>query len=304
MTLNQIIYFEKTAERMHMASAARELMIAQPSLSMSLSKLEDELGVPLFEKRGRGIALTAEGEVFLYHARQIIRDVDAAATREMKRLKDQAEDTLTIAYINPLSEHFLPQLFRAFQASGRAASAHLKSVEMDTGEIIQALQNNTVDLAFSSAIDGHNELTQIPILRQPLVLIVPKGHWMEQKYRQEGVPLVGAELNGTPMVTYFDRSPMRKPIMEYFQQQQAQPDLCHYAYNEPAIANLVAEGLGVAILARVDGLPWDRIAEVPLEGLTNNRDIFLTYRTNRKLFRTARQMVQFVQQEYRLEDGR
>ncbi|MCD8008074.1 MAG: LysR family transcriptional regulator [Clostridiales bacterium] len=302
MTLNQIIYFEKTAERMHMASAAKELMIAQPSLSMSLSKLEDELGVPLFEKRGRGIALTAEGEVFLYHARQIIRDVDAA-TREMKRLKDQAEDTLTIAYINPLSEHFLPQLFRAFQSSVQAASAHLKSVEMDTGEIIQALQNNTVDLAFSSAINGHTELTQIPILRQPLVLIVPKGHWMEQKYQQEGVSLAGAELNGAPMVTYFERSPMHKPIMDYLQQQNVQPDLCHCAYNESAIANLVAEGMGVAILAKVDHLPWDRIVQVPLEGLTSSRDIFLTYRTNRKLFRTARQMVQFVQQEYRLANG-
>ncbi|MCD8334606.1 MAG: LysR family transcriptional regulator [Clostridiales bacterium] len=275
-------------------------MIAQPSLSMSLSKLEDELGVPLFEKRGRGIALTAEGEAFLYHARQIIRDVDAA-TREMKRLKDQAEDTLTIAYINPLSEHFLPQLFRAFRASGRAATAHLKSVEMDTGEIVQALQNNTVDLAFSSAITGHSELTQIPILRQPLVLIVPKSHWMERKYQQSGVPLAGAELNGVPMVTYFDRSPMHRPIMEYLQQQNVQPDLCHYAYNELAIVNLVADGMGVAILAKVNQLPWDRVTEVPLEGLTSSRDIFLTYRTNRKLFHTARQMVQFVQQKCQLE---
>lgn len=300
MTLNQIIYFSKTAEKMHMASAAKELMIAQPSLSMSLSKLEDELGVALFEKKGRGITLTPEGQCFLQHAHRIIADVDAAAL-EMKRLKDEAESALTLAYINPLSEHFLPELFRTFCAETGADIRNLKSVEMDTGEIVRALQNNTVDLALSSRITGHDELTQIPILRQPLVLIVPKGHPLERRWERDRAPLLCTELENQPFVTYFSRSPMYEHIMRYFQEQDVSPKVCHTAYNELAIANLVAEGMGVAILARLDNLPWDRITEVPLDGLSRSRNIYLTYRTNRKMFRATRQMAGFIRQRYGLE---
>lgn len=300
MTLNQIVYFAKTAERMHMASAAKELMIAQPSLSMSLSKLEDELGVALFEKKGRGIILTEDGRCFLHHAHRIIDDIDAA-TQEMKRLKEQAESSLTVAYINPLSESFLPSLFREFRKTNDTESINLKSVEMDTCDIIQALQNNTVDLALSSKITGHDELTQIPILRQPLTLIVPHGHPLEAEYERTGAPLSCDRLKDEPLVIYFTRSPMHKHILDYFREQGVEPNICHHAYNECAIANLVGARMGVAIVARVDNIPWSRVTEIPLDGLTRSRNIYLTYRTNRKMFRAARQMAGFIRQRYGLE---
>lgn len=300
MTLNQILYFAKTAEYMHMASAARELAIAQPSLSMSLSKLEEELGVALFEKKGRGISVTPEGQCFLQHARRILADVDAAE-QEIARRKAQAESLLTVAYINPLSESFLPKLFHAFRETLPEDSVQMRSVEMDTNEIIHALQNNTVDLALCSRIEGHDELTQIPILRQPLMLIVPKGHRLEQAYRSTGGPVPCAQLEEEPFIIYFTRSPMHRRIMQYFQQQGFEPNLSHYAYNEAAIASLVANEMGIAIVARVEGMPWERIVEIPLEGLTDSRNIYLTYRTNRQLFRPARQMLSFIRQKYELE---
>lgn len=301
MTLNQIVYFARTAEHMNMARAARELMIAQPSLSMSLSKLEDELGVALFEKKGRGITLTPEGHSFLTHAQRIISDVDAAAL-EMRRLKNEAESCLTVGYINPVADHFLPSLFRHFRSSSpEAARICLRSVEMDTAEIVEALANNTVDLTLSSRITGHEELTQIPVLRQPLVLIVPKGHRLEQLYESTGRSVSCEELAREPLVTYFVRSPMFRQIQDYFLEQETKLNVYHYAYNEQAIANLVAENMGVAIVARVDGLPWDRVRELPLENLTRSRNIYLTYRTSRKMFPAARKLAGFIRQNYGLE---
>lgn len=301
MTLNQIVYFQRTAEHMNMARAARELMIAQPSLSMSLSKLEDELGVALFEKKGRGIVLTPEGRRFLTYADRIITDVDAAV-REMRRLKNEAESALVIGYINPVADHFLPNLFRQFRASSpEAEKIRLRSVEMSTEEIVEALSSNSVDLTLSSRIQGHDELTQIPILRQPLVLIVPKGHRLEQLHRSSGQPLKARELEEEALITYFSRSLMYRQVMDFFQEQGVATNVCHCAYNELAIGNLVAERMGVAIVARVDRLPWDRVVEVPLEGLHRSRSIYLTYRTNRKLFSAARQMVGFIRQNYGLE---
>lgn len=301
MTLNQIVYFERTAQHMNMARAARELMIAQPSLSMSLSKLEDELGVALFEKKGRGITLTPEGRSFLAHAQRIIADVEAAQ-RDMQRLKNEAESSLTIGYINPVADHFLPNLFRRFRSSSpEAASIRLRSVEMDTVEILDALTSNAVDLTLSSRITGHDELTQIPILRQPLVLIVPKGHRLEQLHQSTGKAVSCEELAKEPLVTYFTRSPLYQQIQDYFREQEVSPNVYHYAYNEQAIANLVAEHMGVAIVARVDNLPWDKLTELPLENLTRSRNIYLTYRTSRKMFPAARHLAGFIRQNYGLE---
>lgn len=64
MTLDQLYYFKKIAELQHFTKAATELFISQPSLTHSMHKLEKELGIALFQKRGRNIALTKHGKEF------------------------------------------------------------------------------------------------------------------------------------------------------------------------------------------------------------------------------------------------
>ena len=74
MTLNQLGYFYQAAVLQHFNQAAEKMNISEPSLSRSISSLEDELGVTLFEKRGRNVILTKAGEIFLEHATQILDD--------------------------------------------------------------------------------------------------------------------------------------------------------------------------------------------------------------------------------------
>lgn len=76
MTLNQILYFQKVARLENYHQAAEELYISQPSLSRSMAVLESELGVALFEKKGRGVTLTKAGQLFLEHADRIAADCD------------------------------------------------------------------------------------------------------------------------------------------------------------------------------------------------------------------------------------
>lgn len=78
MTLNQIFYFIKAAELENFRTASLQLHISQPSLSRSMDMLEEELGVALFEKTGRGIRLTKAGKIFYDHAVKISTDYDQA----------------------------------------------------------------------------------------------------------------------------------------------------------------------------------------------------------------------------------
>lgn len=79
MSVAQIQYFVAIAEEGHMGRAAERLHIAQPPLSRSLRNLEDELGVPLFERTRRGMRLLPAGQTFLQHARGILGAIQAAA---------------------------------------------------------------------------------------------------------------------------------------------------------------------------------------------------------------------------------
>src|SRR5690348_11700104 len=77
MELTQLRYFQTVARLQHMTQAAREINIAQPSLSQAIAKLEDELGAPLFERRGRNIRLNAFGKAFLVWVERATNALDA-----------------------------------------------------------------------------------------------------------------------------------------------------------------------------------------------------------------------------------
>ena len=89
MTLNQILYFQTVARHQHFRLAAAELSISQPSLSRSIAVLEEELGIILFERKGRTVTLTKYGKLFLEHADRILDEV-RLAQKHMKKLSGNA----------------------------------------------------------------------------------------------------------------------------------------------------------------------------------------------------------------------
>ena len=89
MTLNQMIYFQTIAKHEHFRLAAAELNLSQPSLSRSIATLEEELGVILFERKGRNVALTKSGKLFLEHVNRILDEV-TIAQKQMQKLSGNA----------------------------------------------------------------------------------------------------------------------------------------------------------------------------------------------------------------------
>ena len=112
MTLNQILYFQKVARLENYHQAAEELYISQPSLSRSMAALESELGVALFEKKGRGVTLTKAGKLFLEHADRIAGDCDIAVGKMQELSSDGGK--IDIGYIFPLAGHYIPHKVRKF----------------------------------------------------------------------------------------------------------------------------------------------------------------------------------------------
>lgn len=95
MDLDQLLYFKKVAELGHLTRAAEALYISQPSLSVAIRKLENEIGTALFERRGRSIILNKYGRIFLSHVNDICASMELALN-EIDELKHKSELTLNI----------------------------------------------------------------------------------------------------------------------------------------------------------------------------------------------------------------
>lgn len=92
MTLNQLSYFYQAATLQHFNQAAEKLNISEPSLSRSISALEDELGVILFEKKGRNVILTKAGQIFFEHTEVILNDIKRAENKMKQIATDGREN--------------------------------------------------------------------------------------------------------------------------------------------------------------------------------------------------------------------
>ena len=144
MTLNQLGYFYQAAVLQHFNQAAEKMNISEPSLSRSISALEDELGVTLFEKRGRNVILTKAGEIFLEHATQILDDVKRAENKMHHLATDGGH--IDIAYVSPLAREYIPHTVRNFLSLEQNKNITFNFNQDITSVNIEGLKKGSYDL--------------------------------------------------------------------------------------------------------------------------------------------------------------
>ncbi len=173
MTLNQILYFRKVARLENYHQAAEELYISQPSLSRSMAALESELGITLFEKKGRGVVLTNAGRLFLEHADRIAGDCDIAAGK-MKELASGG-GKINIGYIFPLAGHYIPHNVRTFLDKEENKNVAFSFWQNHTPAIAQKVKSGELDLGFGGFLK-RDDMEFFPLIQQPLVIVSPEQH--------------------------------------------------------------------------------------------------------------------------------
>ena len=168
MTLNQILYFQTVARHQHFRLAAAELSISQPSLSRSIAALEEELGIILFERKGRTVTLTKYGKLFLEHADRILDEV-RLAQKHMKKLSGNAGH-VDIGYVFPLAAHYIPHTVRRFLSTQKNKDVTFNFHQSHTGEMIHGLKNEKYDVIFGSYVEDEPDIQFVPILNSPIII--------------------------------------------------------------------------------------------------------------------------------------
>ena len=261
MTLNQILYFQTVARHQHFRLAAAELSISQPSLSRSIAALEEELGIILFERKGRTVTLTKYGKLFLEHADRILDEV-RLAQKHMKKLSGNAGH-VDIGYVFPLAAHYIPHTVRRFLSTQKNKDVTFNFHQSHTGEMIHGLKNEKYDVIFGSYVEDEPDIQFVPILNQEMIIITPVGHPLSKK---EQVSI--HDLEHYPLIGYDRTSGLGRFTSRTYTSYTLHPNIICESPDENAIASLVAEDFGIALVADVAILDHFKLEKLHLSDVT------------------------------------
>ncbi|KAB0641983.1 LysR family transcriptional regulator [Burkholderia latens] len=244
--LRQFRQFIAVAETLSFRRAAERLHMAQPPLSAAIRKLEEELGVALFERNNRGSTLTPAGEAFLLEARRAIEQAERAAT-VARRVGAGLGGSLRLRFVDSTVNALLPLILRAFQE--RYPDVDFQLEEGTTAEQIVALRQDRTDvglvvLPVADAGDVHVE----PLLRDRMVAALPDGHRLARRRR-----IALADLADDPWVLFAaHHGPgMYAQIVTACAQAGFAPRVVQQPRQMQTTAGLVAGGIGVALMPRL-----------------------------------------------------
>jgi DNA-binding transcriptional LysR family regulator len=288
MDLLQLKYFRTVARLEHMTRAAKTLSIAQPSLSKMIAHLEEELGVPLFDRQGRQIRLNQYGKAFLTQVEKALQALDEGK----RQLKDMvglerghiALSTVSAPLLTDLLSTFYPQhphiSFRLFQQS--------------TTTMLDQLERGEIDFCLASPPITQPDIGWISLVTEEIFLIVPLQHHLAG---HESIEL--REAANEPFISLKPGYGLRDLTDQYCQQAGFTPCIVFEGDEPAAIRGLVRAGLGIAFTAEFSWRSVINDAELAVRRLRISeprcqRTIGLAWSKERYLSLAARQFRQFV----------
>ena len=295
MDLLQLHYFRTVARLDHVTRAAEELRVAQPALSKTIARLEAELGVSLFDRRGRRVVLNACGRAFLRHVERAFIEIEEGR-QELADLEGRAHGTVIIA---ATTLRLLPDLLGAFR--NRHPGVTFRLFQASTAEMQERLVDGEVDLCLASAPIAGPAICSVALFTEEILLAVPPQHRLAGRGR-----IRLGEVAAEPFISAKPGYWSRDLTDDACRQAGFIPDTICEGDEPGAIRSLVAAGLGVAFLpmsARQAGagpeVAWLHITEPACQ-----RTVSLVWRENRYLSAAVRQFRQFAEEYFVPVPGR
>lgn len=173
MNLRDLKYINAVAETRHFGKAADRCFVSQPTLSGQIKKLEEELGVIIFERTKRSVELTPIGEEIVDHARRMMEQADAIE-QLAKAHHDPLSGPLRVGVIPTLSPYLIPLLMIPLKT--RYPQLRLVLIEEITERLFQRLHDHEIDVALIATPIDESDLEAIPLFDEPFWLAHPLNH--------------------------------------------------------------------------------------------------------------------------------
>jgi DNA-binding transcriptional LysR family regulator len=246
MDLRRIRHFNVLAETLNFSRAAERLHIAQPALSVSIQKLETELGTKLFERTPSGVVLTASGQAALVEARRLLYHGEQL----QRSVRDAAQGTggrLRIGFVGSSIYRAIPSLIPAFRT--RYPGVELVLREETSAAIITKLAEEALDIGIvrTPLLQSHGA-TLLTLQRDRFLAALPRGHALAER---EHLGLADLARETFIMYSPEQATGLHASVMAACEAAGFVPDVAQQATQVPTVVALVESGLGVALVPEV-----------------------------------------------------
>ncbi len=282
MTLTELRYLVAIAREKHFGRAAEACFVSQPTLSVAIKKLEEELELKLFERGGAEVSVTPLGELIVRQA-QTVLDEAAAIKQIAQRGKDPLNGPLRLGIIYTIGPYLLPELVR--QTIAQLPQMPLMLQENFTVKLLDMLRSGELDCAILAEPFPDNGLAIAPLYDEPFMVAVPAKHPLAKRKR-----ISSEELKQENMLLLGTGHCFRDHVLEVC------PEFARFASDAQGIRKsfegssletiryMVASGMGITVVPRLSVPSFDRsdgpgqVVYIPFEAPLPSRRVVLAWR--------------------------
>ena len=237
MSINKYRAFVTTVKLGSLTKAASVLGSTQSRISHVLADLESAFGFTLMERGRSGISLTEAGERLLPLMEEILEREDALRSL-VESIREGRTGSVRIGTFSSVAVRWLPGMIQSFQQ--KYSGIELQMLSGDYSDIDQWLQNGDIDIGFVT-LPAPERMKVIPLLEDPLMAILPKGHPLAEK---EQVPV--EQLRHEPFISL--RQSSNQDIIRALDTAGVKPSIRYSTKDDYALIAMVRQGLGVSIV--------------------------------------------------------
>ena len=268
--------FLSVAERGHLGQAAEDLSADQSTVSRKIARLEEEIGVALFERVGRNIRLTQPGRRFAARADRILHDLEEAVGEATGAASAESGE-VRIGFLHTVGTQWLPGQMARFLTDHPHVRFTLE--EGTPVEVIGGLLGGTFDLGIiGPPPTGNRHLETRALFRERVAVVVPAGHRLVGR-----TSVALRDIADEALILPRARSGMRKVIDDAFEHEGLAERVAYEGDDFTIIQGLVEAGLGVTLLPTPLPFPSTRVAVIPLRQPAIARTMALCWDRRRTL---------------------
>ncbi|SFE80272.1 LysR family transcriptional regulator [Alteribacillus iranensis] len=275
--MQQLLIFRFFTETKSMTKTAERMNLKQPTVSFHLKKLEESIGVPLYEKNEDDIILTSAGKVMYNYAHEIV-SLQEEAERVMKDFQKHKRGELLIGSSHIPGNYVLPPILKSF--SEQYPQVHLSLTVKSTPSIVQDIKQKKLDMALVSEQDlEDSELNLTRLMRDPLVLVMKEDHPLAKKEF-----LAKEDISLYPFIIHSSGS-TRKMIDRWCKKHHLRLKIAMEINSLEAIIQTVVLGMGVTIVSSrmiSSFLKESNLTYREVPAMSDNRWISLIFRQDIK----------------------
>ncbi len=289
MGLENLKIFKDIAQTRRISRGAAMNGISQSAASQLIQHVEKDLGVELFDRSKRPLALTEAGKRYYEACRDILRRWNQAEA-QIEALKTEAGGSVRLACIYSIGLHEMARRTAEFQQIHPKARVHLEYLRPD--KIYEAVLDDQTDLGMLSYPAQSREVKVVEWRQERMVLVVDPGHRLAGREQVEP-----AEIEGERFVSFDEDLAIRKALDRFLRECGVTVEEVLQFDNIQMIKEAVAIGSGISILPEptvAEEVAQKRLVTAEIQGANLARPVGIIHRRGKKLSPTAEQFLEFL----------